>query len=162
MILIREVNQMSNPIIKVYLAGDVSKERWRLRVIKECQDLPIQFLSPIDDISYSYQSLCSVHKVNMVFEFVDKLKIKMCDILFAYLKEDSPSFFSGTSWEMGYAHALDKHIILVNDMKPSKECKYELVKRMANFYCKSLDEGIDHLREFVLELMFLPKEKSND
>jgi len=147
---------MSTKPIVVYLAGAVDKDSWRDKVIKECQDLPIVFVSPIDNLSYSYQSLCSAHKTKAVFDLADKLKIDQSDIIFAFIREGSESLFSGTSWELGYGHRSGKITMLVNDMKPSLACKYELVKRMADRYYTSLEEGIDGLRELGMEMAYDP------
>jgi len=148
-------------LIKVYLAGDISTDRWRLRVIEACKDLDIEFLSPIDNVSYSYQSLIAVHKVKQVFHFADQMKVDKADIVLAFVKDGSPSLFSGTSWELGYAKAKGKVTILINDMKPSLACKYELIKRMADIYCTSLEEGIDLLRELAFEMGFQPTERGS-
>lgn len=145
--------------LKVYLAGDVSSDKWRDKVIRECQDCAFEWLSPVGGISYSYQSLCQVHRNRRVFHIADKLKIDKADIVFAYIRTGSPSIFSGTSWELGYAYAKNKHIILVNDMKPKLACKYELIKRFADAYYVSLDEGIDHLRELSSEIIYGVEEK---
>ena len=147
----------TNGKLKVYLAGDISKERWRIYVIDKCNDFEVEWLSPIDNISYSYQSLISQHRKKRVFHIADKLKVDRADIVFAYIADDSPSRFSGTSWELGYAYAKGKHTILVCDMKPSEECLYELVKRMSDAYYRTMDEGIDHLRELAFEMKYLPR-----
>lgn len=159
---------MNNKLL-TYLAGDISKSRWRLEVIEECRDLPIEFLSPIDDVSYSYQSLTSAHQRKKVFHQADTLKIKRSDIVFAYFKaldrelfnELKTTFYSGTSFECGLAYMLEKPVIFVCDMPPAFACKYELVIRMTDpeLRCGSLDEGIDKLRELAWELQFLPKEE---
>jgi len=143
----------TKPIV-CYLAGAVDREPWRSKVVRECQDLPVEFVSPIDNISYSYQSLCSAHRAKAVFHLADQLKIDRADIVFAYIREGSESLFSGTSWELGYAKRGGKITILVNDMKLSLACKYELVRRMADLYHTSLDEAIDDLRELATEMAF--------
>lgn len=152
---------MKNNKLSVYLAGDISKERWRLKVMEDCVDFAenIEWLSPIDNISYSYQSLLSAHRKKLVFHISDKFKIDKAEIVFAYIADGSPSRFSGTSWELGYAFAKGKHTIVVNDMKPKDACLYELVKRFADAYYETLDEGIDHLRELAFEMGFCPKEE---
>jgi nucleoside 2-deoxyribosyltransferase len=144
-------------LLKVYLAGDISPDRWRLKVIEACKDLALEFLSPIDNVSYSYQSLIAIHKNKEVFHLADRVKVDESTVVFAYIKDGSPSLFSGTSWEMGYGKASGKVIILVNDMKPSVACKYELVKRMTDLYYTSLDEAIETLRELALEMGFQPE-----
>ena len=157
-----------NDKLLVYMAGDISKSRWRLEVIKECIDLPIEFLSPIDDVSYSYQSLVSAHQRKKVFHQADTLKIKRADIIFAYFKtldrelfnDLKTTLYSGTSFECGVAYILGKPVIFVCDMPPAFACKYELVARLTDpeLRCESLDEGIDRLRELAWEMQFLPKE----
>ena len=149
--------------MRVYLAGDISPERWRLKVMKECLDCGITWLSPIDNISYSYQSMIPAHKKNRVFHIADLVKLREADVVFAYLRERSVdleqgTLYSGTSWELGVAFALGKPAIIVCDMKPSLACKYELVKRMAGAWHEKLDEGIDNLRELAIEMMWMPRE----
>lgn len=154
------MGKFSNYKIKIYLAGDISKARWRLKVMESCVDFAenIEWLSPIDNISYSYQSLLSAHKKKRVFHICDKIKVDKADIVFAYIAEDSPSRFSGTSWELGYAYGCNKHTIVICDMKPKEACLYELIRRMADAYYETLDEGIDHLREMAFEMSYLPME----
>ena len=155
----------NNHKIKIYLAGDISRSRWRLQVMEDCMDFSenIEWLSPIDNISYSYQSLLPAHDKNKVFHITDKKKVDMCDIVFAYFRAESfgaddGTLYSGTSWECGYAHGRGKHVVAVNDMKPKLQCRYELVNRFVDALYKTLDEGIDHLREYVFEMSFCPKE----
>lgn len=155
---------LQNNKLIVYLAGDISKDRWRLQVLEACDTLPIEFLSPIDNISYSYQSLIPVHDKKKVFQFADAFKIDRSHVVFSYFKESSlldptgkpfrGTLYSGTSWECGYGRAKNKHVLVVNDMKSSLECRYELVKRMADAYYRTLEEGIEHLRELSFEMNF--------
>ena len=148
-----------NSRIRVYLAGDISRDRWRFLVIEKCLDYPIDFLSPIDDISYSYQALIHAHKVKKVFHWADILKVRRADVIFAYFRKESPSYYSGTSFECGVAFQLNKPIIMVCDMKPSEACKYELVKRFIDpeFYCEILEDGIEKLKELSYEMKFMPE-----
>ena len=152
---------MSNSMY-VYLAGDISRDRWRLQVIEACKDYPITFYSPIDDISYSYQSLIHAHKRKKVFHIADILKVKRADVVFAFFRKDSPSYYSGTSFECGYAYANETPVIMVCDMKPSEACKYELVRRFVDneLFCETLEDGIDKLRELSFEMKFIPQEKA--
>jgi nucleoside 2-deoxyribosyltransferase len=149
--------------MKVYLAGDISPDRWRVKLMDECKDCKITWLSPIDNISYSYQSMIPAHKKNTVFHIADLVKLREADVVFAYLREKSVdleqgTIYSGTSWELGCAHILGKPTIIVCDMKPSLACKYELVRRMAWAWHTELNSGIDNLRELALEMMWVPQE----
>ena len=143
---------MSFRKLRVYLAGDVSRSRWRQRIAEECQDLPLEFLGPIDGIDYA-----GIHIANSfhpMFHVADKLKLDHADIVFAYLTSGSGSVFSGTSWECGYAHALGKPVIVVNDMPDLESRLYALVTRMATSYTESLDYGITLLRALGEEMSF--------
>lgn len=145
-----------------YLAGDISRElRWRDKVIHACKDLNVYFLSPLDDILYTTQSLAQRHKHNRTFHLEDAMKLRWCDIVFAYLSKKSKSVFSGTSWEMGYATALNKPIILVCDMTPAKRHKYELPVRMTDekLRCGNLSEGVDLLKDIILNMQYKPKQE---
>jgi len=143
---------MSIKKLRVYLAGDVSEVRWRQQVVEECMDLPLEFLCPIDGIDYSgiYIANCS----KPMFHVADKLKLDQSDLIFAYLRSGSLSRFSGTSWECGYANALGKPVILVNDMVLKDRQLYELLERMATSHTDSLDYGIALLRELGKEMSF--------
>lgn len=139
-------------MIKVYLAGDVSEDRWRLKVIKECRDCPIEWLSPIDGYSYDPNDLIGANATKLTFHLADRMKLEKADVVFAYIRAWSNSAFSGTSWELGYAKALGKTIIVVNDMMESRRYLYELVHRMADSYHLTMDDGIHFLRDLSLEM----------
>jgi nucleoside 2-deoxyribosyltransferase len=144
--------------IKTYLAGAVDTDDWRHEVVKQCQDLSVEWMSPI--YGYNYRTIEKANKRKKVFHLADRWKVDHADIIFAYLRKGSASRFSGTSWECGRADDKDKIVIIVNDMEDDKEKLYELVKRTADVYCTTLDEGINRLREIVEELTFdLTKEE---
>jgi len=146
--------------VKVYLAGDISyRNRWRPKVMKACDDLPIEWLSPVDTIDYAPKKLLQANNNNMVFLDCDLVKVDKCDVVFAYLRSAQVcgSKHSGTSTEIGYAHKAGKIIVLVNDMPEDEGCKYAFIQRIAGRrFFKTLDEGIDFLREFVQEMGYLP------
>jgi len=146
--------------IITYLAGDIDRSNhWRARVIEECQDCPIDFLSPIDNVLYSHQSLAKHHLSNKTFQIEDILKIEKADIVFAYIQKGSQSVFSGTSFEIGYAMALGKKVIVVCDMSPAQAHLYEMVVRMSHVAFDTLDEGINGLRHIALSMIYKPKEE---
>jgi len=146
-------------MITVYLAGDIDRlNHWRARVIEECRDCPIDFLSPIDNVLYSHQSLATHHLSNKTFQIEDILKIERADIVFAYIQKGSQSVFSGTSFEIGYAMALGKKVVVVCDMNPAKAHLYEMAIRMAHVTFETLDEGINGLRHVALSMIYQPKE----
>ena len=148
--------------ISCYLAGDVSRTfRWRLIVMKECQDLPVEFLSPRDNLIYSHQSMSKHHKRERSFHIEDIQKVQWADVVFAYMSQQSKSWYCGTSIEMFYAsYVLRKPVFFVNELKPAKQHKLQFAIRFAdpNLTFKSLDEGISALRKYVLNMNYLSKE----
>lgn len=146
--------------LKVYLAGAIDRDNpWRAKVIEECQDANIEFLCPIDDVLYSHQSLSKHHKSDKVFHIADELKVDWANVLFAYFQHGSKSYFSGTSYECGYARKGGKKIIIVMDMKPDKCHKHELAKRTCDCLCLTLDEGIDQLRRLGISMAYQSKKE---
>jgi len=144
--------------IKIYLAAGMGTAKdWRQDLIKECGDYDIEWLAPIDEILGTSQSLAVHHAHAGMFHLGDRYKIDRADIVVAYFTDNSPSRFSGTSWECGYAHARGKVVLVINDMKPSNATFYELVKRLADFHCTTFKEGITQLKEFLHEIGYTPK-----
>jgi len=144
-------------MLKIYLAGDIAKEdRWRPKVMKALEGLPVEWLSPIDQIDYGYYRLKKEHEENKVFLFADYMKIDRADIVFAYLRR-CDSRHSGTSAEIGYARAKGKFIIYINDMPKTEAYLYEFVQRTADIAFTKLRDGIEFLKDFVAEMNYLPE-----
>ena len=150
---------MLNNKLRIYLAAGMGTGAdWRLEIMKACRNYDIEWLCPVDTILGTAHSLAAVHARKKMFHLADKFKLDKADIIIAYFTDDSPSRFSGTSWECGYGRASDKHVIMINDMKPSNACFYELVKRMASAYFIKLSDAIEHLLDFFYEVGYMPKE----
>jgi nucleoside 2-deoxyribosyltransferase len=140
--------------IRVYLAGDISdQDRWRPKVFEALEGLNVNFLSPVDRIKY--ERINVENRKNKVFEHCDYLKIDRADVVFCYIRPCA-SLHSGSSAEIGYAKAKGKLIILVNEIDPSKGYMYEFIKRTADEFFTSLDEGVDYLRALVEEMQYDP------
>ena len=80
----------------------------------------------------------------------DLYHVKNCDIVFAYIEQDNPSGY-GAALEIGYAKALGKTIILVDEKSISDESfkrQYELIRKTADIVFYSLEEGIQFLESF--------------
>lgn len=141
-------------IIRVYLAGDISKEdRWRPQVCEALDGLNVSFLSPVDRIDYDRINI--ENRKNRVFDHCDYLKIDRADVVFAYTRP-SDSLHSGTSAEIGYAKALGKLILLVNEFPKDKKFLYEFIRRSSDEVFDSLEEGIGYLKEVVSEMQYDP------
>ena len=74
----------------------------------------------------------------------DLEKIKQCDIVFAYIELNNPSGI-GLSLEIGYALALGKTVILVDE---KHDPKMEIVRQSVSIVFMSLEEGIEFLLHF--------------
>lgn len=145
--------------IRVYLAGDLSKNgRWRKRVIDRFAAFTnVEFMSPVDTLSYDPVQLRRANKLNTVFVDCDLTKVQECEILFVYLRSCG-SRHSGSSAEVGYATALGKLVILVNDMPASEEVQYGFIKGLVpeRRYFRRLEDGIEFLEDFLLEYGYVP------
>ena len=90
--------------MKAYIAGKLTnkQERIQLEKIKQiCQDLGIETFLPHEDIGViEFQS-----DIKKAFEG-DIKALNECDIVLAYL--DTNKIGTGTSWELGYGHAIGK------------------------------------------------------
>ena len=124
--------------IKVYLAGGMDSN-WQSNVISDLKDNFI-FFNPVD-----HQLDKSIEYTNWDLFFVNK-----CDILFAYMEKNNPSGF-GLTLEVGYAKALGKIIILIDEK--SKENiqfrnKFQIVRSSASVVFDELSRGIEYLKSF--------------
>lgn len=71
----------------------------------------------------------------------DKYAIRQADIIFAYLEHDNPSGI-GLSCEIGYAKALNKIVILVNE---KEEGKFLFLSGFADNVFNNYADGLDFL-----------------
>ncbi len=122
----------------VYLAGD-PKSGWQTRVCKAIQDL--QLLDP------------SKHDLSDPNELSSwgLQAIRESDVVLAYLdKEDQNGHV--LAFELGYAKALGKTILLVQEHGAGEEDKYfQTVREVADFCFDSLGEAVSYL---VLSFLF--------
>ena len=80
----------------------------------------------------------------------DIFHIKQCEILFGYMESTNPSGL-GLSLEVGYAKALNKTIILVNEKSksnPEFERHFKIVENLADAVFDDLQKAICFLRRF--------------
>ena len=73
--------------------------------------------------------------------------IRACDVLFVYFETDNPSGY-GLSLEAGYAHALGKTIVLVDEKTaadPVTGQRLGMLRTVADVVFTDLDSGIEFL-----------------
>ncbi|HET8859537.1 nucleoside 2-deoxyribosyltransferase domain-containing protein [Marivirga sp.] len=120
---------------KVYLAGGMNSN-WQKKIIDELSDQFI-FFNP------------SEHKLDDVKEYKvwDLYYVKNCDILFGYMEKSNPSGY-GLALEIGYAKALNKLIILVDERSHSDATfhkNFKFIQLTSDIYFNKIEDGITML-----------------
>ncbi len=122
----------------VYLAGD-TQSGWQARVCKAIQDL--QLLDP------SKEDLADPKELTRW----GLQAIRKSDVVLAYLEKEDPNGHA-LAFELGYAKALGKTILLVQEHGAGEEDKYlQTVREIADFCFDSLGEAVSYL---VLSFLF--------
>ena len=78
----------------------------------------------------------------------DLFYVKKCDVVFAYMQKDNPSGF-GLTLEIGYAAALGKQIILVDEKSSTNkkfEQKFKIVQESSSIVFDNFSDGINFLK----------------
>lgn len=126
--------------VKVYLAGGM-KSGWQDNIIERFKN-KLFFFNPID------------HKLDKSKEYTvwDLHFVKESDILFAYMEKDNPSGF-GLTLEIGFAKALNKTIILVderskNDIQFSNY--FKIVRESASVVFEDFQSGLNYIERFSI------------
>ncbi|MBD8083019.1 nucleoside 2-deoxyribosyltransferase domain-containing protein [Chryseobacterium caseinilyticum] len=125
---------------KIYLAGGF-KGGWHDDVVKKLGD-SFQIFNP------QQHNLDEAEK----YTYWDLYHVKKCDILFCYMSKDNPSGY-GLALEIGYARALNKLIVLVDDRsKDDEQFKryFSICQASSNVILETLDEAIDYVRTFKI------------
>ncbi|MEM9299100.1 MAG: nucleoside 2-deoxyribosyltransferase domain-containing protein [Bacteroidota bacterium] len=123
---------------KVYLSGGLGSN-WQRKVIEELGK---------DFIMYNPRE----HGLDKPKEYTawDLYHIKICDLVFAYMETDNQSGY-GLTLEIGYAKALEKTIILVDERSKADatfESIFHIVRESASVSFDNLDSGIEYLKSF--------------
>ena len=117
-----------------YLAGGF-KSGWQALVVKQ---LPAyDFLDP------------SHHNIQDAAEYTrwDLGAIRRCDVVLAYMEPTNPGGYA-LALEIGFAHALEKTVILIDEIEDARVSRYfEMVRQCSNFVFCSLPDAIKHLRD---------------
>ena len=121
----------------VYLAGD-TQSGWQRRVCKAIQDL--QLLDP------SKEDLADPKELTRW----GLQAIRKSDVVLAYLEKDDQNGHA-LAFELGYAKALGKTILLVQEHGAEQEKYIQTVRQVADFCFDSLGEAVSYL---VLSFLF--------
>jgi nucleoside 2-deoxyribosyltransferase len=125
--------------INIYLAGGINVSNWQKKVITTTNKNGFVFFNPRE------HSLLNSKE----YTIWDLFYVKNCDVVFAYMQKDNPSGF-GLTLEVGYAKALNKLIILVDEKslfeKDFSE-KFRIVRESASIVFDNLSDGINFLKK---------------
>ncbi len=121
----------------VYLAGD-TQSGWQRRVCKAIQDL--QLLDP------SKEDLADPEELTRW----GLQAIRKSDVVLAYLEKDDQNGHA-LAFELGYAKALGKTILLVQEHGAEQDKYIQTVRQVADFCFDSLGEAVSYL---VLSFLF--------
>ena len=133
--------------LKIYLAGGMTTSDWQSIVINKVKGNGFIIFNP------------RAHQLDNSKEYTnwDMFHVGKCDVLFAYMQAANPSGI-GLSLEVGYAKALNKLIILVDEKSDADitfSKYFALVRENASIIFNSLEDGIAYLlklRNGVIEL----------
>jgi Nucleoside 2-deoxyribosyltransferase len=122
----------------VYLSGG-QRSGWQQEVRAEVPQL--DYLDP------------SAHHIEQADAYTawDLAAVRACDLVFAYLEITNPSGY-GLSVEIGYARALGKVVVLVDEKSesdPRLERRLRIVRATASVVFFSFADGVDYLRDLA-------------
>jgi nucleoside 2-deoxyribosyltransferase len=127
---------MSAPRIRkiIYLAGGF-KSGWQA-LVKETLQEKFDFLDP------------SAHNIQdpKVYTEWDLDAVRRCDTVLGNMETTNPGGYS-LALEIGYAKALGKYIVLVDQIGSPQRSKYfEMVRQSSDVVFRDLESAINHLR----------------
>jgi len=117
----------------IYLAGGF-RSGWQLKVIEMLPEF--DFLDP------------SAHKIQdpALYTKWDLDAIRKSDVILAYMESSNPAGYA-LSLEIGFAHALGKEVILVDQIEDAEISRYfEMIRQCSNKIFDAMPEAIQHLQ----------------
>ena len=125
---------------KIYLAGGF-KGGWHNEVTNKLGN---------DFIYFNPQK----HDLNDVEKYTswDLYHVEKCDILLGYMSKDNPSGY-GLALEIGYAKAMNKLIILVDERSKFDNTfkrYFSICQESANVTFETLDDAINYIKSFII------------
>jgi hypothetical protein len=124
--------------LKVFLSGGMNESNWQQEVINIVGQDGYIYFNPREHL------LSNANEYTMW----DLFYVKNCDVLFAYMQKENPSGF-GLTLEIGYAAALGKQIILVDEKSSFDEKfeqKFKIVHESSSIVFESFSDGINFLK----------------
>ncbi len=123
---------------RVYLSGGMNQSNWQENVINSVGKKGYVFYNPRD------------HKLMNSKEYTiwDLFYVKNCDIVFAYMQNENPSGF-GLTLEIGYAIALGKQVVLVDEKSINNsdfKNYFKIVQETSSIVFNNLEDGINFLK----------------
>jgi nucleoside 2-deoxyribosyltransferase len=118
----------------IYLAGGF-RSGWQAGVIKQLPEY--KFLDP------------SQHNIKEPKEYTnwDLDAIRQCDIVLANMEPTNPGGYS-LALEVGYARALNKTVVFVDQIEDATVSRYfEMVRQCSDLNFKTLDQAVNHLSQ---------------
>ena len=79
----------------------------------------------------------------------DLAAIRRCHVVLAYMEESNPGGYA-LALEIGYAHALGKHIVLVDVLDQARSKYFAMVREVANYQASSLQDALANLVELAV------------
>ena len=131
--------------LKVYLAGGM-KSGWQDKVRRKIYAANSEKFDRFEFFNPSTHGLTDSKE----YTTWDLFHVQHCDIVFAYMEEANLSGY-GLALEIGFAKALGKTIILVEEKSKTDESfarKFAIVRESATVVFEELDKGIDFLKRF--------------
>ncbi|MDP2089501.1 MAG: nucleoside 2-deoxyribosyltransferase domain-containing protein [Flavobacteriaceae bacterium] len=124
--------------IKVFLSGGMNESNWQQQVINLVGKDGYIYFNPREHF------LLKANEYTMW----DLFYVKNCDVVFAYMQKDNPSGF-GLTLEIGYAAALGKQIILIDEKSSLDEIfeqKFKIVRESSSIVFDNFSDGITYLK----------------
>jgi nucleoside 2-deoxyribosyltransferase len=125
--------------IKVFLSGGMNESNWQQEVIDSVGIDGYIYFNPREHFL----------KESNEYTMWDLFYVKNCDVVFAYMQKDNPSGF-GLTLEIGYAAALGKQIVLIDEKSSLDEMfaqKFKIVRESASIVFESFSDGINFLKK---------------
>jgi hypothetical protein len=124
------MHSVARPIM--YLAGGF-RSGWQRKV---CERLGEIYLI-LDPSAHGILDRCEYTKWDLD-------AIRKCDVVLAYMESSNPAGYSLTL-EVGFAHALGKVIIFVDEVDPDRTRFFDMVHAIASRVYSSLDDALEAL-----------------
>ncbi len=124
--------------IKVFLSGGMNESNWQQEVINAVGKEGFLYFNPREHLLTKSEE----------YTIWDLFYVNKCDIVFAYMEKNNPSGF-GLTLEIGYAAALGKQIILIDEkssIDAEFEQKFRIVREASSIVFEKFSDGIMFLK----------------